>query len=249
MSRRDLSIVVTNYNYARYLPACLESCMRQKTSADYEIIVVDDGSTDGSLDVIARYRRRLAGMMLLTLSRKGVEAAANTGIRAAAGEFIVRVDADDFLLPGFVDAMVTMMRRTHAAFAYSDYFEVDGDGRRLKTVLLPEFDCGEIAARGDFLATGTVFRRHIFQAMGGYEETVKNCGLENYHLMLRLLKKGLYGEHVSKPLFAYRRHGANLSVKRRKAIVDYGRMICTGLGYGRYRTNDNHPYGLEVSHE
>lgn len=247
MSKPAVSIVVTNFNYGRYLETCLRSCVSQKTTVSFETIVVDDGSTDDSVAIADRFAPE--GVRLLRRENGGIEAASNTGIAAAAADLFVRVDADDFLLPGYLEEMVPRLSESDAAFAYSDYVVLDSYDREQYTERLPDFDPSEIRSRGDFLATGTLYRKDTFEGAGRYDETTRNSGLENYQLVLDLLGSGLTGLHVAKPLFAYRRHQGNFSVTRRDAIVSYGRSLFRQKGLGRYRTNAFHPYKLTVDDE
>ena len=94
----DVSLIITNYNYAQYLVECIDSCINQEpTTLKYEIIVVDDGSTDGSVEIVNRY----SNCFLITIANSGVEVAANKAFLNASGEYIVRVDADDILSTSF----------------------------------------------------------------------------------------------------------------------------------------------------
>ena len=97
------------------------------------------------------------------------------------------------------------------------------------------------------MASGTLFRKDILNMVGRYNEDVINCGLENYELLLKMLVQfKLIGHHVNLPLFNYRIHNANMSLKRRKAIIDYGNRLCASLGLGSYSTNEFHPYQLVI---
>lgn len=247
MSVPLISIIITNYNYAGFLQRCIDSCLTQRASFSFEVLVVDDGSTDQSLDVIDS----IVDPRLRVIKRQnaGIEKAANAGISAAAGEFFVRVDADDYLLPGFIEEMLPSLCSPAVSFAYSDYIVADGNDRVIETVELPDFDAEEIRARGDFLATGTVFRKDHFAAIGGYNETTRNCGLENFEAILQLLRAGRSGVHVPGVRFGYRRHTHNISILRRDSIILYGNRLFDILGMGRYRTNQYHPYKLVLNNE
>ena len=244
MTNPEVSIIVTNYNYSRYLSQCIESCINQRTRISYEVIIVDDGSTDNSLEIVRKYLA--TNVHLLTLRNSGIEAASNSGIKRALGNFIIRVDADDYLMPDHLESVVPIMRPSDFSFAYSDYTVVDSAGTTLYEEKLPAFNTDEIFSRGDFLATGTVYRKAILEKFRYYDESFKNCGLENYCLILKLLKAGNSGLHVPLSLFAYRRHDLNVSLQKREAIIKYGAKIFQELDLGNYRTNAYHPYKLEI---
>ncbi|WP_300327458.1 glycosyltransferase family 2 protein [Accumulibacter sp.] len=91
-----ISVVIPTYNYAYRLPRALDSVLAQQ-AADVELIVVDDGSTDQTSDVLAAYRGRYPGLGVLCQANAGAGAARNTGIRAARGSYVLLLDADDQL--------------------------------------------------------------------------------------------------------------------------------------------------------
>ena len=248
MMQPELSIIITNYNYSQYLKACIEGCIHQETAVPYEVIMVDDGSTDDSLKCIEPYLSDT--VRLLVLENSGIEVASNQGFSASKGQFVVRVDADDYLLPTYVDKMVPVLKQEDAcAFVYPDYHVIDGQGDLLYDESLPSFSPEEILKRGDFLATGTLYRKSVLEAFAYYDETVKNCGLENYQLIVKLIQAGYSGLHVAGHLFSYRRHNANISANRKADIWAYGRHLFSNLGIGTYQTNCYHPYKLELDYE
>jgi len=125
-----LSVVINNYNYARYLRACIDSVICQMAS-DTEIIVVDDGSTDGSLEVLRSYGELIR---VVVQRNAGQAAAMNAGVAAAAGEILLLLDADDLFHPDKIAAI-------HKVFAGLDpekpaclthrFTWIDRDGRSL----------------------------------------------------------------------------------------------------------------------
>ena len=94
MINPDVSIIITNYNYGKYLPRCLRSCLSQK-NVNCEVIVVDDCSTDMSTEAVKPFLDDIK--FIQTPSNVGVAAASNIGMRAAKGQFVIRVDADDYV--------------------------------------------------------------------------------------------------------------------------------------------------------
>ncbi len=93
-----LSFIVPVYNAERYLPECLDSLLNQGIPhSEYEIICVNDGSKDGSLEVLRSYQSRYPNITVIDKENGGVAAARNDGLAAARGEYIWFVDSDDFL--------------------------------------------------------------------------------------------------------------------------------------------------------
>lgn len=107
-----LSIVVPVYNVAKYLPKCLDSLLNQDIGLDdYEIIVVNDGSTDASGEIAQDYAGRFSNIVLLNQENKGLSAARNSGIGSAKGKYIQFVDSDDYLQPNVLKSLVEKMEK------------------------------------------------------------------------------------------------------------------------------------------
>jgi len=238
----DVSIVITTYNYARYIDECLDSCLgQQDTSLSFEVIVVDDGSTDETMALLGR--RSDPRLRVLSIQNSGIEHASNHGFARAHGRYILRVDADDMLAPSYLATMESVLSESFG-FCYSDYRVIDADGIPQEVVRLPDFDAAEVMTRGDFLATGTVYPAKLLRAQGGYASQTQNSGLENYELIIKLIRIGVKGIHVAEPLFYYRRHRNNMSATRTDGIIAYGRSLFKRNGLGTFRTNQYHPYKL-----
>jgi len=241
----DISIVITTYNYAQYLNQCLDSCLNQNVSDfEHEVIVIDDGSTDGTKELLEN--KKDVRLRVFHLANNGIEAASNRGFTEARGKYVVRVDADDLLKPDYLRVMSASLE-SESNFFYPDYEIIDGNDKLQECIKLPPFTKEEVLGRGDFLATGTVYPRSLLQTIGGYNTTTRNCGLENYELILKLIQNGVEGIHVSRPLFRYRRHSSNISTKRLNDIIEYGQKLFDDYHIGKYTTNQYHPYKLVLA--
>ena len=243
--KMDVSIVITTYNYSRFIGSCIESCIDQvNTRLSYEIVVVDDGSTDNTPDILSSYASDL--VRSFRIENSGIEKASNFGFSKAIGDYIVRVDADDLLLPNYLASMENRLSNKYGFF-YSNYQVIDGDDKILKYVHLPKFDPKEILSRGDFLATGTLVRAAILNQFGPYKYQIINSGLENYEFVISLLCNGVNGLHVPEMLFRYRRHSKNISEIKKDAIIQNGKSLFANNNLGRFTTNKYHPYDLKVT--
>jgi glycosyltransferase involved in cell wall biosynthesis len=121
------SIVVNNYNYSRYLRAAIDSALRQ-SYAHTEVVVVDDGSTDDSRDVIASYGDRIVPVLKVN---GGQNSAFNAGLRASKGDVICFLDADDFLFPRVMEhAVLKFCGSADVAMVHWPLWEVDATGNR-----------------------------------------------------------------------------------------------------------------------
>lgn len=111
LGRPEISVIVPFYNVEAYLAECLDSLLAQ-TWSDFEVVLVDDGSPDGSRAVAQTYVARDARLRLVTRENGGLGAARNTGVRAARGRFLTFVDSDDLLPANALQLLITSARRT-----------------------------------------------------------------------------------------------------------------------------------------
>lgn len=102
---KKISIIVPVYNGEKTLDVCIKSIQKQ-TFEDYEVIFVDDGSTDGSVQVIERYREKDERMRLVQKTNGGVSSARNYGVREACGEYLFFMDSDDYISPDYLSELM-----------------------------------------------------------------------------------------------------------------------------------------------
>ncbi|MDR0449006.1 MAG: glycosyltransferase [Rickettsiales bacterium] len=122
-----VSIIIPNYNNSAYLPSCLESALSQ-TLKDIEIIVVDDCSTDGSMDIINAFSARDGRIKTIKMPKNsGVGAARNTGLNAATGEFVMFLDSDDCLFTNSAESLLGAATANHADLVVGRYSYVNDD--------------------------------------------------------------------------------------------------------------------------
>lgn len=146
------SVIIPVYNVKEYLPKCVESALRQNTSASFEILLVDDGSTDGSGALCDELACGDTRIRVIHQSNKGASAARNTGLRAAKGEYILFLDSDDWWEPtllAMLDKLI-LEKADMVVFGYRMVYE-NGLGVLQKPAAIPE---GE---------NGTTYLQRLFQ--------------------------------------------------------------------------------------
>lgn len=122
-----LSIIVPVYNLENYIAATLDSLLSIRFSADYEILVINDGSTDKSESVIRGYQQKHSQIVLYTIENQGVSNARNLGLSKAKGEYITFVDGDDTVEPDFFEKAVQELEKGGYDFVQGNYTTIDGD--------------------------------------------------------------------------------------------------------------------------
>lgn len=121
-----LSIIVPVYNVEKYLAKCIDSLLQQDLAPEsYEIILVNDGSTDGSEAIANAYAKKYSNIKLITQVNKGLSGARNTGIRLAKGEYIQFVDSDDYITPNCLSALLQQLQKDSLQVLRYNYQKVD----------------------------------------------------------------------------------------------------------------------------
>lgn len=199
---RDTSVIITNYNKGKFIGRCLRSILNQSLKRDkFEIIVVDDKSTDESRIIIDSFRDEIIPIYLE--KNLGVAGASNEGIKKARGNFIIRVDADDYISEHALLFLTEIMTENKdIGFAYCDHILVDEKGRYLKRVEIDNLE--KLFKRG----AGIMFRKSNLEAVGLYDTKLKR--VNDPDLLLKYLKN-FDGYHLKMPLYRYCRHAENIS--------------------------------------
>jgi glycosyltransferase involved in cell wall biosynthesis len=186
-----VDIIVPTYNTAKYLPIALDSVVAQ-TFEDWRILLIDDGSTDNTADVVAPYLESLGSKLVYIKQRNGgVSAARNNGIRNAAAEFIALLDADDVWLPWRLEeSLKCFTDRPEVGLAYGLISRIDSEGAVIDTFKGNRKNAkGKIAPyiymRSVQLPTSSMmFRKACTDRVGAFDETLKST--EDRDLWLRM---------------------------------------------------------------
>jgi glycosyltransferase involved in cell wall biosynthesis len=201
-TRPLVSVIMPVYNGADYIGHAIESVLTQDYSS-FEIIVIDDGSTDNTADIVRSYRD--GRIRYLRQQNKGVSHARNFGIRNAKGQFIMPLDADDMMAPAFISRhLAEFQKHPEADLVYSDVLLVDEAGHPITTMRMPEYQDCRCMIRDLFRAGHPVvpfrlgIRRSVFDKIGFYDEALL-VG-EDYDMMRRFVKAGLRAHHLGDPL-------------------------------------------------
>lgn len=206
-----VTIVVVVYNIAPFVSRCINSIIHQNYN-NLNILLVDDGSTDGSAEIVDQYAETDARIVAIHQKNAGPSVARNAGIDHAVGEFIVFVDGDDYLSPDYVDYMLDIERKTHADIVASRNCFFTGDSKQIEE--------DHIVSVSSEDATAEFFYPRI--RLGAWNKMYRATFLKNNHL--RFVTEMRAGEGLQ-----FITHAASLA-------------NCVGMGERKvyhYRTNNS----------
>jgi len=194
-----VSIPILCHNYGRFLAEAIQSALAQ-TYSKVEVTVWDDGSTDSTAEVAARY---VPDVRVVAQENAGIAHACNRAVEAARGEWFAFLSADDRFEPTYVEELLAAIERSRgASFAYSDARLFGAASGVQRARLFDPF----ALVRGNFVNGCALTRRADFLALGGYDPALDEHGYEDWDFWLRMLASGRRGTHVAKPLLHWRRH-------------------------------------------
>jgi glycosyltransferase involved in cell wall biosynthesis len=206
MAKPSATIIIPCFNHGRFVRAAVDSCLRQ-TEAEVRVVVVDDGSDDGSS---ARACDACGGdrVTVIHQANRGLPAARNRGASEAASEYLAFLDADDWLEPGFVSRLAAAIESERAAGRDGDVSHAYCQERLVEKGTgiwrVPDWDPVLMMVTNIHPVTALV-RRERFEEVGGFTEEMRH-GYEDWDLWLKFVERDWRGVRVREPLFVWRRH-------------------------------------------
>jgi glycosyltransferase involved in cell wall biosynthesis len=220
MIKNLVSIYITNYNYEKYIERAINSCIDQ-TYKKIEIIIYDDGSKDSSKKIINKYSShpKITSIYQRTI---GLVKTCNKALYSCQGEFIVRLDADDWFDENAISIMVEKLKKNpNSNFIFPDYYEVDQHG--LISKLIRRHDFKNVSLKDQFAhGACTLFRVNALKKVGGYDE-IFTCQ-DGVNIWLKFLKKNK-PLNVNLPLFFYRKHSSSLTTNHAKIAENRNKIL------------------------
>jgi len=215
-----VTVYIPTYNYAHYIEKSIQSALKQ-TMTDWELIIIDDGSTDNTQEILTKYRNH-PKIRIIEQENKGLNVTNNIALHLANGKYIMRLDADDYLDENALLILSNVLdTKPDMGLVYPDYYEVDSDGEVINLVrqkkLKEEVELLDLPAHG----ACTMFRKELLIDIGGYRETFF-CQ-DGYELWLRFIQKH-HPYNINLPLFYYRKHPSSLT-SNQKNILETRRKI------------------------
>jgi len=192
-----VSIIIPCWNQAHWLPEAIESALNQ-THKDVEVIVVNDGSPDNTSEVARKYP-----VKLVEKENGGLSSARNAGIKASTGEYILTLDADDKILPEFVEKCLEA-NDDIVSTAQQEF----GDTNHLWDYQ-PIHPTKEMFLVDNQINCCSLYKKEIWETVEGYDENMK-LGYEDWDFWAQATKAGYTITVIREPLFLYRKHGKSM---------------------------------------
>jgi glycosyltransferase involved in cell wall biosynthesis len=207
-----VSVVIPCYNQARFLGEAIESVLSQSYRA-FEVIIVDDGSTDNTSEVASRYVDAYPMVHLIRQENRGLAGARNRGLAEAKGEYVVFLDSDDRLLPHALEVGVKHLKEhAECAFVSGHYRNIAADGGPGSTPGRPPVEGDHYLAllRDNYISMPAVvmYRQWVFGEVGGFDGSVDAAA--DWDLYLRVARRFAVHHH-GEVVAEYRWHGSNMT--------------------------------------
>ncbi len=210
-----VSIIMPILNGQKYMGEAIESILNQ-TCQDFELIIVNDGSTDGTADQIQYYMSRANVRCIVHPTRQGVARSVNDGIRESHGEFISFLDHDDVWFPEFLETQMAHLRdHPDVGMVHSDFQTIDADGNILEASVATcrnrQRPSGhvfrELFLDSFIVGNSVLIRKECFERLGGFDEVIR---WGDYHMWMRIARHYKV-DYTPKVLTKYRQHGTQHS--------------------------------------
>ena len=212
MTAPRVSVILPTRNRAHLLPRAIRSVLGQ-SFPDWELLVVDNGSTDGTEVLVRHFQKQDARISYLAEAKRGLPRARNRGLKEAQGEWVAFLDDDDEWLPERLSRQITFLEsHPEIGLLYSQAHVKNAKGETigLKPSAAPVFTFEELLERNSIPLPTVMVRRQCLEKVGGFDETLGF--VEDYDLWLRISKQFAI-DFLPETLAIYHYHGANMSLK------------------------------------
>jgi len=219
-------VVMSVYNGEKYLKSAVESILNQSFK-DFEFIIVDDGSTDESLNILKSFQSHDSRIKIISRENKGLVFSLNEGINLAQGEYIARMDADDISKISRLEKQFKYMKENSLVICGTWAEGIDEVGNKIKDMNYPPSEKKiKIFSllHNPFIHPSVMFRKDIFEKVGGYRKFFKH--IEDYELWTRIVFKYKTG-NIPEALLEYRFHGSQITQKRNLQMRLKGVLVRT----------------------
>ncbi len=258
-----VSIIVASYNHAEYLRERMDSLVNQ-TYKNIEILVIDDCSTDGSIEILRQYKSNKKVSLIERETNGGWVAVSNQGVELAKGEFIIFANCDDVCAPEIIESLVAALKNNPTAgISFCRSMLIDSHGNSLgfdfdqrenefrlrcsDNVLLSDSEMAKFLLHSCVIPnlSAALFRKDVYLSCGGLKNQYRVCA--DWELFFNMAKKFNF-YYVSRPLNYFRQHEASIrsSTKERLYLVEIFEIIEKNLYLQKKNFHQNLRYRLHL---
>ena len=211
-----LSIYVLNYNYGKYLKECLDSIFISsvKYQKDVEIVLIDDCSSDNSKIIINKYKNRL-DFVHINSSNIGLIKSCNFIINKLSGQYILRIDADDYVEPNFIENYLLAIKENSPDIIYSDYNLINNSSKKISAYYKSN-DSNHLEFDKPFHGAFTAIKKDFLNEINNYDEEFTRQ--DGYYIWIQAKINKKLIKHIKKTLWNYRQHRSSLSYDKRNLL-------------------------------
>jgi glycosyltransferase involved in cell wall biosynthesis len=238
MKQPQISVVIPVFNGDKYLKEALES-VESQTLEPKEIIIVNDGSTDNSMDVVSQFRSKIE-VNIVNKSNGGQSSARNAGVAIASSDYVAFLDQDDIWYPRHLEVLaneIVAPKTRPTGYIYGNLDRIDSMGRMVDHQFLNAISshpkrslCHCISNDMFIVPSATIVSRQAFNEIGGFDEVL--CGYEDDDMFLRLFRAGYQGIYVEEVVSKWRIYSGSTSYSPRmdKSRMNYYRKLARTYG-------------------
>jgi len=201
-SKPKVSVIIPCYNHGKYLNEAVDSVLNQ-TMQDFEIIIVNDGSTDKFTNTLLRNYNKPKTKVIFQ-KNQGPAAARNAGIKVARGKYILPLDADDKIDKTYLKKAVKILDKNHKIDFVVPWVKFFGTDNWLWETRIPSLN--EVLLE-NHMAISSIFKKSCCRKVGGYDENRSIAEYIDWDLWISFIKRGFKGVVIKEFLFLYRKHG------------------------------------------
>ena len=212
-----ISVIIPAYNAASVVGGAIQSALQQ-TFSDLEVIVVNDGCTDNTAEVVAEYLSD-PRVMCISQTNRGLPGARNAGAKKSRGDYLAFLDADDFLAPNALEVMIRKFRECGATWLNVGVLKIEGERRTFRHPRIPQGDLLVAILEDDFITRSPFYPRKDFFEIGMYDEEIRMR--EDWDINIRMIAANKPFAVLDEPLYLYTRTEGSITTGNRRKLYSY----------------------------
>ena len=215
-----VTVYITNHNYGKYLKESIESVLNQSFK-DFELIIIDDGSNDNSKEILQLYENN-SKIKVIYQNNKGLTISNNIALKLSRSEYIMRLDADDYLHKDGLKNLLSGFESEKIGMVFGDWYEIDEYGDIIERKKRHNFKKDVTLFDQPAHGACTMFRKKCLLKINGYDESINRQ--DGYELWLRFIRN-FEIKNINIPIFFYRQHFESLTKDEKKLLNTRAKIL------------------------